>query len=185
MYCSILAQVLFPSPAVMVAVVGNTILSLPSNTQSLYRPAVSLRKPLCSPSPNASTQIPYATQCTERQLSRRSSPSNNPGCPTSNRQLSYDNTVPLLPKNLLTVIVALNTIAANPPPTTVARNSTLSICMRFLRRQRSTKPSVSFVRGNFFPSGTGHSRNSHRGFQPSPILYSRRFSAGTRARISS
>jgi hypothetical protein len=34
------------------------------------------------------------------------------------------------------------------------------------------------------PSGMGTSRKSHSGFQPSPILYSSRFSAGTSERIS-
>ncbi|KAH9825943.1 hypothetical protein Tdes44962_MAKER03867 [Teratosphaeria destructans] len=76
-------------------------------------------------------------------------------------------------------------IAAKDPPTTVARKRTLSICMRFLLRQRSTKPSVSLVRGNFLPSGTGTSRKSQSGFQPSPILYSSKFSGGTSDRISS
>lgn len=91
----------------------------------------------------------------------------------------------LAPKNLLTVKPAPNTTAARLPPTTAARNATFNICMRFLLWHLSTNPSVSLVRGNFLPSGTGTSRNSHSGPQPSPILYSRRFSAGTSERISS
>jgi hypothetical protein len=91
----------------------------------------------------------------------------------------------LRPKNLLTVKPAPKTTAARLPPTTAARRATLSICMRLRLLQRSTKPSVSLVRGNLRPSGTGTSRKSHSGFQPSPILYSSRFSAGTMERISS
>lgn len=97
----------------------------------------------------------------------------------------HDKIPPRLPKSLRIVMLALNTIAANEPPTTVARKSTFIICIRFLLRQRSTKPSVSLVLGNLMPSGTGTSRKSASGFQPSPILYSSRFSLGTRERTSS
>lgn len=98
---------------------------------------------------------------------------------------SHDSRPPRPPKSRRMVMLALKTIAASEPPTTVARNNTFIICIRFLLRQRSTKPSVSFVRGNFLPSGMGTSRNSHKGFQPSPILYSSSCSLGTSERISS